>query len=112
MVVTTPRTSTFTGPLIAVSRWKLRVVRVVSGQSPSRRSSSQWNCGQRLMIAYLRLRAAESLTPVMRAGERSMKSMQRTPSSSWMTALVPAALGNYVIRVNPSEPVTLIRTTH
>ena len=30
----------------------------------------------------------------------------------WMTALLPAALGNYVIRVNPSEPVTLIRTTH
>ena len=29
-----------------------------------------------------------------------------------MTALLPAALGEYVIRVNPSAPVTLIRTTH
>ena len=29
-----------------------------------------------------------------------------------MTALLPAALGEYVIRVNPSSPVTLIRTTH
>jgi mannose-6-phosphate isomerase len=30
----------------------------------------------------------------------------------YMTALLPAALGEYVIRVKPSEPVTLIRTTH
>ena len=29
-----------------------------------------------------------------------------------MTALLPAALGDYVIRVKPSAPVTLIRTTH
>ena len=29
-----------------------------------------------------------------------------------MTALIPAALGDYVIRVNPTAPVTLIRTTH
>jgi len=29
-----------------------------------------------------------------------------------MTALLPAALGEYVIRVKPSAPVTLIRTTH
>ena len=29
-----------------------------------------------------------------------------------MTALLPAALGDYVIRVKPSSPVTLIRTTH
>lgn len=29
-----------------------------------------------------------------------------------MTALIPAALGDYVIRVKPAAPVTLIRTTH
>ena len=29
-----------------------------------------------------------------------------------MTALLPASLGEYVIRVKPTEPVTLIRTTH
>ena len=29
-----------------------------------------------------------------------------------MTALLPASLGEYVIRVKPSAPVTLIRTTH
>ena len=29
-----------------------------------------------------------------------------------MTALLPAALGEYVIRVKPDAPVTLIRTTH
>ena len=30
----------------------------------------------------------------------------------FMTALLPAALGDYVIRVKPDAPVTLIRTTH
>ena len=30
----------------------------------------------------------------------------------YMTALLPAALGEYVVRVKPSAPVTLIRTTH
>jgi len=30
----------------------------------------------------------------------------------YMTALLPAALGDYVIRVKPDAPVTLIRTTH
>ena len=29
-----------------------------------------------------------------------------------MTALLPAALGEYIIRVDPAVPVTLIRTTH
>ena len=30
----------------------------------------------------------------------------------YMTALLPAALGDYAIRVKPDAPVTLIRTTH
>ena len=29
-----------------------------------------------------------------------------------MTALIPAALGDYIIRVKPTAPVTLIHTTH